>query len=572
MDSNRDQIEEIKGRLDIVDIVNKYVALKQSGKNFSGKCPFHLEKTPSFIVSPELQRYKCFGCGESGDIFNFIQKIESIDFPEALQKLAKEAGVQLRQSRGNSQYQRLEEINRKAAIYYFKQLKENKTVLKYLYDRSINDDGIQSFGVGYAPGVGLLNYLQKGNKYSKQELLLSGLFVEKENRLREKFFKRVMFPIRSSSGKVIAFTGRILPQYEYGPKYMNSPETPIYHKKENVYGQYESRQEARKQDLIVICEGTTDVISAHQIGIKNIVAPLGTALTSEQLSKISKLSKNIYFLFDSDMAGQMALEKAFILAQPLKLNTYANSTAPYKDIDEMINSDAKAFKKLVSKRIDAYTYMLTEKIKEKNLNKFSDYEKVVSWMRKMLGYVVDPNLKSFYVKVGVNITKIDPLGKGSNTTVLRPRKTTWKSPLKKGCKKGIFLQSILYLPKIKLPKYINLNFFDDVKHRNILEYIDQNPACTREDILSNFENDPEIRALLEDSIFTFSQDITSEENIKEIYDNIVREYYQDKEREYTVKIASAESRGDIQESQKLLEEFQNLTKEKKQYEQNSRLR
>jgi len=249
MDSSRDQIEEIRGKLDIVDVVGKYVQLKQAGKNYSGKCPFHLEKTPSFIVSPELQRYKCFGCGESGDIFTFVQKIENIDFPETLEKLAKEASVTLRKQRVNTTYERLEDINKKAAIYFFRQLKDKKGIkaLEYVKNRGIKDESIKSFGIGYSPGgIELLSYIQSETKYSKEELLASGLFVEKEGKLRSKFYKRVMFPIRSSSGKVIAFTGRVLPDNDYGPKYMNSPETPIYHKKDNLYGQYESRQEIRK--------------------------------------------------------------------------------------------------------------------------------------------------------------------------------------------------------------------------------------------------------------------------------------------------------------------------------------
>ena len=376
MDSSREQIEEIRNRLDIVDVVGKYVQLKQAGKNYSGKCPFHVEKTPSFIVSPELQRYKCFGCGETGDIFNFVQKIENIDFPETLEKLAKEAGVTLKKQVVNTLYERLEEINKKATIFFFKQLKDkgNVKVLEYVKGRGFTDESIKNFGIGYASGgIELLQFLQKDIKYSKEELLASGLFVEKEGKLRGKFYKRVMFPIRSSSGRVIAFTGRVLPGNDYGPKYMNSPETPIYHKKDNLYGQYESRQEIRKKDLAIMCEGTTDVISAHQIGVKNIVAPLGTALTKEQLQKISKLTKNVLFLFDSDTAGQKALEKAFILSQDLSLNTYATNTLPYKDIDEMIKDSPKKFKSLVNKKIDAYTYLLTQFIKDKNLTKFSEY-------------------------------------------------------------------------------------------------------------------------------------------------------------------------------------------------------
>jgi len=417
MDSSRDQIQEIKERLDIVDIVGKYVQLKQTGKNFSGLCPFHTEKTPSFIVSPELQRYKCFGCGESGDIFNFVQKIENIDFPETLEKLAKEAGITLRKQNTNTQYQRIEEINKRATIYFFRELKNKRNikVLEYVYSRGITDDSIKSFGLGYSPGgIGLLDFIQKEDKYSKAELLASGLFVEKEGKLRGKFYKRVMFPIRSSSAKVIAFTGRVLPGNDFGPKYMNSPETPIYHKSDNLYGQYESRQEIRKQDLAIVCEGTTDVISSHQIGIKNIVAPLGTALTKEQLTKISKLTKNVLFLFDSDSAGQNALEKAFQLSQELSLNTYAANTLPYKDIDEMIKKNPKLFIKLVKTRIDAYTYLLAQFIKDKDPNKFEDYHRIVSWMESMLSHVKNRSNFLFYVKSSYQMTRIHPFKKVSN--------------------------------------------------------------------------------------------------------------------------------------------------------------
>lgn len=572
MDSSRDQIEDIKNRLDIVDVVGKYVQLKQAGKNYSGRCPFHVEKTPSFIVSPELQRYKCFGCGESGDIFNFIQKIENIDFPETLEKLAKEAGITLVKKSGNSEFERLQDINKKAAIYFFKQLKVNQNVLEYVHKRGITDESIQSFGIGYSPGGNdLLEYIQKDTKYSKQELLLSGIFVEKEGKLKGKFFKRVMFPIRSSSGKVIAFTGRVLPGNDFGPKYMNSPETPIYHKKENLYGQYESRQETRKQDIIIICEGTTDVISAHQIGIKNIVAPLGTALTREQLEKISKLTKNILFLFDSDQAGQKALEKGFILAQELSLNTYATNTLPYKDVDEMIRDNPESFKNIVKKRIDAYTYLLTQYIKDKDLNKFEDYNRTVSWMRDILSYVKNRSNLLFYVKISYDITKIRPFEKDLNKGIFETSKNCGFSTPQKPSKEAIFLQLILFQKNLTSEIKFDIKFFEDEKIKEILSFVSQNPNCTREDILKNFNENPLIKDLIEDSIFSFSKGESNIEEIENIYSNIIKEYYNRKEREYNVRIASAEKTGDLKESQNLLIEFQELTKEKQKYEQSNRL-
>lgn len=574
MDSSRDQIEEIKSRLDIVDVIGKYVQLKKTGKNFSGKCPFHVEKTPSFIVSPELQRYKCFGCGESGDVFNFIQKIENIDFAEALEKLAIEAGVPLIKKKPNTQFQRLEEINRKATIYFFKQLKDKKNTiaLEYVHNRGITDDSIQKFGIGYAPGgIGLLEYIQSEEKYSKQELLQSGLFVEKEGKLRGKFFKRIMFPIRSSSGKVIAFTGRVLPGNEYGPKYMNSPETPIYHKSDNLYGQYESRQKARKEDFIILCEGTTDVISAHQVGVENIVAPLGTALTKEQLTKISRLTKNILFLFDSDAAGQRAVERAFILSQELSLNTYATNTSPYKDIDEMINKDPKKFQSLVKRRVDAYTYLLTEYIKDKNLNNFKDYRRTVSWMESTLSHVKNRPNFLFYVKSSVNITKIEPFKSGVNKAFSENFDKSEKFVSKRSSNEAIFLQSLLFQKNFKVLKNFDLKFFEDEKILEILSFVSQNPEITRGELVEKYQEDPVIKTIIEDSIFSFTKGSSNIDELSNIYDNIVRSYFVRKEDDFRMQIASAEQTGNIKLSVKLFKEFQDLIKEKQNYEKNNGL-
>ena len=575
MESSRDQIEEIKSRLDIVDVIGKYLPLKKAGKNYTAKCPFHTEKTPSFMVSPELQRYKCFGCGENGDIFTFVQKIENIDFPEALEKLAKEAGITLTRQKANTFFERLEEINRKATIYFYKQLKEPKNIQALHYvkeERGITDESIKNFGIGYAPGgLGLLNYIQKENKYSKSELLQSGLFVEKEGKLRGKFFKRIMFPIRSSTGKVIAFTGRVLPGNEFGPKYMNSPETPIYHKKDNLYGQYESRQEARKQDLIILCEGTTDVISAHQIGVKNIVAPLGTSLTKEQLEKVSKLTKNILFLFDSDSAGQKALERAFVLSQELSLNTYATNTAPYKDIDEMIRTDPKEFKKIIFKKLDAYTYLLTQFVAPRNINRYEDYQQIVSWIERMLSNVKNPTLLHYYFQKTFKITKIEPLKKLDMTPVSHRTKNKRVTTSKITTHEEDFLQLLLFQNDLYIVENFDLKFFEDERVKEIIAYIKENPNTTREEILKNFDDNDRIKELIENAIFSFSMEKSSTQDLLNMYNTIIRDYFTRKEREYGVKIATAEETGNIKESERLLKEFQALTKEKQKYEQSSRL-
>lgn len=410
MDSSNNQIEEIKNRLDIVAVIEKYVKLKRAGKNYSGLCPFHSEKTPSFIVSPDLQRYKCFGCGETGDILNFIQDIENIDFPEALEKLAKEAGVELKKSPYNSKYKTLEEINYKATKYFYNQLKESKRALEYMKERGFSNKSLKEFGVGYAPkDPQLKKYLLKSKNYSQRELLDSGLFTLKNKVVKEKFYDRIMFPIRSKRGKVLAFTARVLPGNDWGPKYMNSPDTPIFHKKENLFGQYESRQEIRKSDLAIMCEGSTDVISAHQHNIKNVVAPLGTGLTQEQLENLSQITKNLLFFFDNDEAGKKALIRAFKLASELKLTPYATSSEPYKDIDELLQKNPNKMKKLIKNKKEAFFFILTDYLANKNLNKLEDLERVRNFIGSLLFSVKDEDVKNYYSRKASRITKIDSL-------------------------------------------------------------------------------------------------------------------------------------------------------------------
>ncbi|MGI6423302.1 MAG: DNA primase [Candidatus Dojkabacteria bacterium] len=573
MDSNRDQIEEIRNRLDIVDVVGRYVQLKQAGKNFLGLCPFHTEKTASFVVSPELQRYKCFGCLASGDIFNFVQNIEHIDFPEALEKLAKEAGVVLKKRKENTIYTRLEEINKKAAIFFYKELLNplNKSALEYVQSRGITKESIKTFGIGYASdGKKLLSFVQKDNKYSKDELINSGLFVLKEGKVRSKFYKRIMFPIRSSSGKVIAFTGRVLPSNDFGPKYMNSPETPIYHKKENVYGQYESRQEIRKQDLAIFCEGTTDVISTHQAGIKNIVAPLGTSLTKEQVEKISKLTKNILFIFDSDSAGQLALERAFLISQELGLTTFAANTLPYKDIDELVSKDSKKLKTLISKRVDTFTYLLISKLQNRDLNKLQEYTKVLSWIERMLKNERNKATFAFYVKRVREIAKIDVSNSSSSTTKLYTKKSHFKKSASSMPRTHIYTQLLLYLDEIKFPKYHVLKYFKGESVYEILRYIKNNPGITRTEILSHFQDD-QTKRLIENMIFSFSGTETDEEELDSVYKNIVNDYFLKKEKDINMKISIAEAEGNQKESERLLRKYQTLTEEKRKHEQSSKL-
>ena len=565
MDDNRIQIDEIKERLDIVNEISKYVELKQAGKNFSGRCPFHNEKTPSFIVSPDIQRYKCFGCGESGDIFNFIQKIENIDFPETLEKLAKEAGVELKRPKVNTHIAKLYEINKLAGRYFFKMLKKDAKALDYINKRGFTEESIFKFGVGYADGgYGLLESLQSGStKYNKKELLDSGLFTLKEGKLRGKFFRRIMFPIRSTSGKIVGFSGRILPQYDKGPKYMNTPETPIYHKKDNVFGQYESRKAIRKEDLVILCEGQTDVISAHQHGIENIVAPLGTGLTIEQITSLSKLTKNFLFIFDSDNAGQKAMERAFLLVSKLNIQAYAASPDPYKDIDEMLQADPKLLKRLVKNKTDLFSFLFSTKIESLNQSDYTDISSTLNWAKKLLSQVESKALRSTYVNVLLsrNFFETDQLD-DIKKELLSNKPQTHTTPIKKkgDWKKAIsreeqFLSALLIYDEIQIPDKYNIEYFTDDNVKKILTHIKKKGKVKRDEL-----RDEEFKEYIEDAIFNFSQ-VDESEEIDTLYKLIKKDYHILKESELKRKIAIAETQGNVKESERLLNEFLKLTQQ-----------
>lgn len=567
MDEDRNQIEEIKNRVDIVPLIEKYVKLRQAGKNFSGLCPFHGEKTPSFIVSPDLQRYKCFGCGESGDIFNFIQKIENLDFPEALEKLANEAGIKLKKGETNTKYKTLEDINLLATRYYYKELKSDKPALQYVHDRGFNDEMIKSFGIGYAPRISTLKkYLANSKAYSNRDLLDSGLFTQKENSIKEKFYDRIMFPIRSKRGKVIAFTGRVMPGNDWGPKYMNSPETPIFHKKDNLFGQYESRQEIRKNDLAIICEGSTDVISSHQNGIKNIVAPLGTGLTKEQLQNISALTKNILFFFDSDSAGQNALIRGFKIASELELNPYATTAAPYKDVDELLQKDPKRVVSLIKNKKEAFSFILSEYLKDKDINKLEDLDKTTTFVKSLLESVKKDSVRDHYINKVRSMIKVDIVETGirklpANIKIpkLQSKILTIYDKVEKK-----YLQLILMAERLPQEYLVKGNRITAEDFSSLYTKILALKELNKEELYEKLKNEKETYSTFENLLFDLTDIPTDKESllseISQLYNKLNISYFKRKQKEISVKIAIAEENGNMKESERYMGKLMEINK------------
>ncbi len=566
MDNDSNQIEEIKNRLDIVQVVEKYVHLKQSGKNFSGLCPFHHEKTPSFIVSPDIQRYKCFGCGETGDIFNFVQKIENLDFPEALEKLAKQAGVELKKFQKNPKYSRLEDINYLAAKYYYNEFRKSTIASQYIKGRGFSEESIKQFGIGYAPRYPkLTEYIKKSvNKYTKEELITSGLFVDKNGILKEKFYDRIMFPIRSTKGSVIGFSGRILPGNDYGPKYMNSPDSPIFHKKDNLFGQYESRQEIRKNDLAILCEGQAEVIAAHQYGVRNIVAPLGTGLTKEQLENLSRLSRNILLFFNSDSAGQAAIVRAFKLASELNLYPYTANASPYKDIDEMLQKDEKKLATLIENKQEAFSYILTNYLQDKDLNKLEDLTQTQLFIKDLFSHITNATLLKHYTEKVKLLTKLDItepkyVNKKQNSTSTNTKGFLVKS--NSDLLEKMYLQLLIYADGDMGKYHIPSRYISSPMLREMYLMIKHSGKRDIKDIVSLFNNDSTQKILIEEIIFRsteIEEDI--EKQLATVMQRLKKDYLTRRQKTLSARIAMAEESNDSVKTEKLMQQMMKITK------------
>lgn len=315
----QEKIVEIRQRASIVEVISDFVTLKKTGRNHMGLCPFHAEKTPSFTVSEEKGIYHCFGCQSGGSVFHFLMNYDHLTFPEAVERVAKRYGIVIehdgrRPSQESGEREKLYRVNERVAINYQKLLRshpEGRKALAYLKQRGVDEAAMEKFMLGYAPqsGSGLLGVFRQENISPADAARLGLVGQRAEQKFYEKFFGRVMFPIVSPAGKVVAFGGRVLDQSL--PKYLNSSETPLFHKGSTLYGLYQAKDGIRKTDRVIVVEGYLDVIALAQHDVSYAVATLGTALTADHVRVLSRYTKNIIALFDGDDAGRKAASRSF---------------------------------------------------------------------------------------------------------------------------------------------------------------------------------------------------------------------------------------------------------------------
>lgn len=409
MDSH---VAEIKSRLNIVELVGSYVKLQKAGAHWKAPCPFHQEKTPSFMVNEDKQIFHCFGCHKGGDVFSFVMEIENVDFKEALKMLADRTGVELPRYRGareDGARDRSLEVLELACKFFEKQLWEGagkKAALTYLSERGLSDGSIRAFRLGFAlPGWRHLLTFLRDKGFAEPEIVRAGLMIEKDGGGEgyDRFRDRIMFPIMDQMGRVVGFTGRVMPGADDSPaggqaKYINTPETGVYHKSRALYGIQLAKQAIKQRDHVLLVEGNMDVIACYQAGLENTVAVSGTALTAEQLALLKRYTKHIRLFFDMDGAGQTAAWRSAELALMAGMNPSVVAIEGGKDAADLARHEPEKLREAVGRPTPALAYFLSQLLVRYGVTTAEGRQEVITRYGELVAAVADPVERSFAVK------------------------------------------------------------------------------------------------------------------------------------------------------------------------------
>jgi len=420
-------IEQIKSRIDIIDVIGEYVKLKKRGVNYLGNCPFHNEKTPSFTVSPSKEIYKCFGCGKSGNTITFLMEHDKLSYVEALKWLAARYNIEIEETETSPEQKQaalasesLYAINNFAQKFFEEKLfttEEGKNIaLTYLYERGFRENIVKKFQLGYNPSVkNELSNALLNNQFNKEILSRTGLVVVRnENELVDNYRNRIIFPIHNNSGKIIGFGARVIGKADKAPKYINTPENELYSKSKVLYGSYFARMAIDKANECLLVEGYTDVISLHQAGIENVVASGGTSLTVEQLRIIKKYTNNIIIIYDGDSAGIKAALRGLDMAIEEGLNVKLVLIPDNEDPDSYVNKvGTEAFKEFISiNKKDFIIFQLEIMMKDaaNDINKKNEVVNTVAATLSKINKAEDFTKQQEYIKQCAHLLKIDEGG------------------------------------------------------------------------------------------------------------------------------------------------------------------
>jgi len=491
-----DAVAEVKSRLNIEDVVGEYVQLKRSGRNFKGISPWTNERTPSFIVSPEKQIWHDFSSNKGGDVFSFVMEMEGLDFRGTLEHLARKAGVDLEKFSGGQdggrsrQKARAIEALELAAKFYQKQLTVNKSALEYLIKkRHFNKQTLLGWQLGYAPNTGfaLTDFLTK-HGFTTDETKLAGVSTERIHRPSDMFRGRIMIPLHDGRGSVIGFTARLLMEDKDAPKYINTPQTAAYDKSRHVFGLHLAKEAIRKSGYVVVVEGNMDVIASHQVGITNVVASAGTAITEQHLRELKRFTGDVRLCFDADQAGITATERAIPLAQKVGVSL-SIVTIDAKDPDELIQKNPQDWQKAIEAAQYAPDWLIEHYQKVLDLSSAQGKRAFTDALLATIRRLTDSVEQEHYLKLVAKAadTSLEAvkakLSAGGAAAMASPRKKPAvtaakldKQDIEQQRLQDHFLSMALMQPKIRsLLKDMKPQYFSEGSPRILLEFLQKNP-------------------------------------------------------------------------------------------------
>ncbi len=577
-----DAKEEVRARLNIEDVIGEYVVLKRAGRNFKGLSPFSGEKTPSFVVSPEKQIWHDFSSGKGGDVFSFIMEVEGLTFREALENLARKAGVELAAYENKNakemarQKQRLYEINEASAHFFQYHLVKNHEALEYVFKkRGFSREVATEFRIGYAPNSqnGLVNYLSKKG-YSRNELKLAGVV----NRFGGDLFKdRVMIPLMDSTGRVIGFTGRILKDDPKAPKYLNTPQTLLYDKSRHVFGLSQAKDSIRKSDFAVVVEGNLDVVSAHQAGTREVVATAGTAMTEQHLKALNRFSGNIKLSFDSDKAGLAATERAIDISDKVGVEiTIISLPEGFKDPDELIQHDKNMWIDAIDRSEPVIDWVLGQYAKQHDVTTVQGKRDFTSAGLKLVKKITDSVVREHYMKflsekTGASFDALNQkLETLDNPQRLEPKKAI-KSNVKdfkvdqdRKSEQRVLAALIMSIPSRKMLEGMKQDTFSIAEHQKLAEYLRDNQNDNFDTIPEKLQEIDTCVKIIQTAADEIYREMSEQDRQKEaeiLLRQMVIKQKERKKENLQMELKEAEAAGDEEITLKLLGQINQITKE-----------
>lgn len=588
-------IDQVQDRVDIVEIIGGYIPLKKAGRNYRAPCPFHHEKTPSFMVSQEKQIFHCFGCGIGGNVFNFLMKYERLEFPEAVRMLAQKAGITIPLPTSQSKMEtslinRLYAANDLAANFFQRNLKEDRTgraAYSYLIQRGINEETLKTFRLGYAVSdwEGLLTFSkQKG--IGSDILEKAGLTILKEQGgYLDRFRNRIMFPILDIKSRVLGFGGRVFLKEDDGPKYMNSPETVIYNKGRNLYGLNFTWKYIRDENQVIVVEGYLDLIVPFQYGIKNIVASLGTSLTEDQIRLIRRYARNVVIIFDPDKAGEIATLRSLDLLIEEGMRVGVVRLPEGVDPDSFVRKHGtEQFKKIIADAKNLFEYKMSVLLSKYDKSILEDKASIVEEMLPTIAKVPNAVLKSGYIKMLADSLSIDEESVRQELKKMRPNyAASHPAEIPKDVKidgfakihrqsekilAGLLIDDNSCIKSVK--EKLGLDEFQDPIIRRILQvlfrYNEEAKVVTPGKLIAHLE-DIEAHRFIPELVDCVDAVIDKQKTLEDCIIKIKQDNLKEKLNRLQVEIALAQNKADEDRINQLISECNELLKSIRAYEE-----